>query len=73
MEKIKNESFFKQLNKMMGNPESVTITSIASIIKIMGIPPRIARAVGSLGPARPRGQVKTATTSFKWSGEPGRF
>ena len=46
LEKIKNEPFFKQLNKMMGNPESVTITSIASIIKIMGIPPRIAGAYG---------------------------
>ena len=43
LEKIKNELFFKRSNKMMGNPKNVTITSIASIIRIMGIPQRIVR------------------------------
>ena len=46
LEKIKNEPFFKQPNKMMGILKSVTITSITSIIRIMGIPQRIAGACG---------------------------
>ena len=38
LEKIKNKPFFKRQNKMMEILKSVTITSIGSIIRIMGIP-----------------------------------
>ena len=31
------------------------------------------KSMGSLGPARLKGHIKTATISFQWSGEPGKL
>ena len=47
LEKVKHESFFKWPNKMVGNPENKTATSIANIIGIMAIQQRIAGVCGT--------------------------
>ena len=46
LEKVKNESFFKWPNKMMGNPEKRNRISIVNTIETMVILPRIAKVYG---------------------------
>ena len=46
LEKVKNESFFKWPNKMMGNPENETEISIVNTIETMVTLPRIAEVYG---------------------------
>ena len=48
LEKVKNDSFFKWPNKMVGILKSETITSIANIIGIMAVPQRIAGVCGTI-------------------------
>ena len=64
LEKVKNESFFKWPNKMMGNPE-------AKPKSLLSIPSRpwshyreLQKFMGSLGPTCPRRQIETVVTSL---------